>query len=329
MGWLEGRAALVTGGASGIGLAVVDRFLAEGASVGVLDRSEGELVGLEHPRDRLVSVVGNVTGFSDNARAVRATVDAFGKLDVFVGNAGIFDYFASLMSFNGEDLSGAFDEIFAVNVKGYLLGARAAVPELLKSDAPCIIFTISNAGFYPSGGGPLYTASKHAVVGVVRQLAYELAPTIRVNGVAPGGTVTALRGIEELGQGDSLLSEVPGIVELLSTTNPLQRASQPSDHAGPYVLLASSENSRAVTGVVINSDGGLGVRGIAQPAGGVDLHRLQRTASTPLPPRPSPRYAHINVGEVHAADSPDQSDGSCFQDIGGEIQDPFSGLESS
>src|ERR1700722_9850118 len=186
MGGLEGRVALVTGGASGIGLAVVDRFLAEGASVGVLDRSEGELAGLDYARDRLVCVVGNVAVFADNARAVRRTVDAFGKLDVFVGNAGIFDYFASLLSFDGEDLSAAFDEIFAVNVKGYLLGARAAVPELLNSDAPSVIFTVSNAGFYPSGGGPLYTASKHAVVGVVRQLAHELAPTIRVNGVAPG-----------------------------------------------------------------------------------------------------------------------------------------------
>lgn len=271
MGWLEGRVALVTGGASGIGLAVVERFLAEGASVGVLDRSEGGFPGLEYAGDRLVSVSGNVTEYADNLRAVRETVGNFGKLDVFVGNAGIFDYFTSLVSFDGDGLSSAFDEIFAVNVKGYLLGARAAVPALLASEAPSMIFTVSNAGFYPSGGGPLYTASKHAVVGVVRQLAYELAPRIRVNGVAPGGTLTALRGLEELGQGDSVLSAVPAIEDLIGTTNPLQLVSQPADHAALYVLLASAENSRAMTGAVINSDGGLGIRGLSQPAGGTAL----------------------------------------------------------
>ncbi len=222
-----------------------------------------------------------MTSYADNVRAVHETVDAFGKLDVFVGNAGIFDYFASLMSFDGDDLGGAFDEIFSVNVKGYLLGARAAVPELLKSDAPSIIFTVSNSGFYTSGGGPLYTASKHAVVGVVRELAYELAPKIRVNGVAPGGTITGLRGIEDLGQGETVLSSVPGIADMMSTTNPLQYAQQPADHAGLYVLLASADNSRAVTGVVINSDGGLGVRGMNQPAGGLGL--AANVARTDLP----------------------------------------------
>lgn len=185
--------------AAGIGLAVVERFLAEGACVGVLDRSEGDLATIGNADGRLIAVTGDVTSYADNVMAVRETVDAFGKLDVFVGNAGIFDYFAPLVGFDGADLSSAFDEIFAVNVKGYLLGARAAVPELLKSDGPSMIFTVSNSGFYASSGGPLYTASKHAVVGVVRELAYELAPKIRVNGVAPGGTVTGLRGIEDLG----------------------------------------------------------------------------------------------------------------------------------
>ena len=80
--------------------------------------------------------------------------------------------------------------MFGVNVKGYLLGAKAAYRELAKTRGS-IIFTVSNAGFYPCGGGPLYTASKHAVVGLIRQLAYELAPSVRVNAVAPGLVRTA------------------------------------------------------------------------------------------------------------------------------------------
>jgi NAD(P)-dependent dehydrogenase (short-subunit alcohol dehydrogenase family) len=271
MTWLQGRTAVVTGGASGIGRAVVERFVAEGARVAVMDRSAANIEELRETFPDVHAIVGDVTSFEDNQRLVAEAVQGFGGLDIFVGNAGIFDYFAPLVSFDADGLSGAFDEIFAVNVKAYLLGALAAVPELLKSDAPSIVLTISNAGFYTSGGGLLYTASKHAAVGVVRQLAYELAPKIRVNGVAPGGTITELRGIEKLGQGDTVLSTVPDIADLMGNTNPLLTVQHPDDHAGLYVLLASARDSRAVTGVVINSDGGLGVRGMTTPAGGTNL----------------------------------------------------------
>jgi NAD(P)-dependent dehydrogenase (short-subunit alcohol dehydrogenase family) len=188
-------------------------------------------------------------------------VNAFGKLDVFVGNAGVFDGFVALQRLPEEAIGPAFDEIFHVNVKGYLLGAKTALPELLKTSGN-MIFTASAAGFYPGGGGPLYTASKHAVVGLVRQLAYELAPSIRVNGVAPGGTIT------DLGIGPSLKPHagVPPDVDskeaLIRSRNPLRIAMRPEDHAGAYVLLAS-EPGKAMTGEIIHSDGGLGVRGFS------------------------------------------------------------------
>lgn len=271
MGWLEGRVALVTGGASGIGRAVVERFVEEGARVGVFDRSPDRVHELEEQLDGVIGVEGDVTSFADNERAVAAVVAAFGGLDVFVGNAGVFDYFSSLAQLSGEQLDSSFDELFGVNVKGYLLGAKAALPALLNSDAASIIFTGSNASFYPAGGGPLYTASKHAVLGLVRQLAYELAPKIRVNCVAPGGTLTDLRGLGNLDQGGTALDAVPEIADLIRGTNPLGLAQQPADHAGAYVLLASAPNSRAMTGVVLNSDGGIGVRGLSQVAGGTDL----------------------------------------------------------
>src|SRR5208337_1786381 len=112
-------------------------------------------------------------------------------------NAGIWDSSISLAALPDDRISAAFDELFCVNVKGYLLGAKAAYRELPQTNG-CIIFTVSNAVFYPCGGGPLYTASKHAVVGLIRQLAYELAPKIRVNGVAPGAIPTDLRGPRSL-----------------------------------------------------------------------------------------------------------------------------------
>lgn len=269
--WLEGRVTLVTGGASGIGRAVVERFIAEGACVGVLDRSTDRLRELERQLDGVVGLEGDVTSFGDNERAVATVVEKFGRLDVFVGNAGVFDYFSSLAQLSPPQLESAFTELFDVNVKGYLFGAKAALPALLRSEAPSIIFTASNAAFYPAGGGPLYTASKHAVLGLVRQLAYELAPKIRVNAVAPGGTLTDLRGLGNLGQGGSALAAVPDIGEMIRRTNPLGVVQDPADHAGAYVLLASAANSRAMTGVVLNSDGGIGVRGLSQVAGGTDL----------------------------------------------------------
>src|SRR5207253_2939023 len=135
MGWLEGQVALVTGGASGLGRAVVDRFVQEGARVAVLDRSAEHLEKLraDHDRRTVVSVKGDVTGPAANEKAVAAAVKAFGQLDVFVGNAGIWDYSIPLAHLPLTMLPEVFDEVFGVNVKGYILGTKAALPELVKS----------------------------------------------------------------------------------------------------------------------------------------------------------------------------------------------------
>src|SRR5207244_295759 len=125
MGWLDGQVALVTGGGSGIGRGIVARFVAEGARVGVLDLSEPRLEELKADfGDSVVCVAGTVVSMDDNRRAVEETVGAFGRLDTLVGNAAIFDDFASLVEMPGDLISEAFDELFGVNVKGYLLGAK-------------------------------------------------------------------------------------------------------------------------------------------------------------------------------------------------------------
>ncbi|GBC77554.1 Cis-2,3-dihydrobiphenyl-2,3-diol dehydrogenase [bacterium HR08] len=266
MGWLENKVALVTGGGSGIGRGVVEAFRHEGARVGVLERNADKVRDLQQLGPEVLPIWGDATSLADNERAVSETVRAFGRLDILVCCVGIFDYFTSLRDLPGEKLSESFDELFAVNVKSYLLSAKAALPELLKSEGN-IIFTISNAGFYPAGGGPLYTASKFAVRGLVLQLAYELAPKIRVNGVAPGGTPTDLRGLRALEQENLALSSIPNLEELIRTTNPLQVVCQPEDHAWAYVYLASNERARTVTGTILHSDGGLGVRGLTKVAG--------------------------------------------------------------
>lgn len=271
MGWLEGDVMLVTGGGSGMGRALVKRFIEEGARVGVLERGAEAAESLRAEYGANVEVVvGDVTSYADNAKAVQATVAKFGRLDCFIANAGIFDFFKSLAQFEGEQLGAAFDELMAVNVKGGLLGAKAALPELIKSKGS-VIFTISNAGFYPGGGGPIYTASKHALVGLVRQLAHELAPKVRVNGVAPGGMRTNLSGLNATDTAGQKLDDIPDFEQLIVGITPLRIAPTPADYCGPYVLLASRANASSITGVVINTDGGLGVRGIVNVNGGEGL----------------------------------------------------------
>ena len=270
MGWLNDKVALVTGGASGLGRAIVERFLDEGARVAILDRSRerGEEMAARLG-DHVATIVGDVTSLSDNQRAVAETVKRFGGLDCLVGNAGIWDFNASIVDLSEDRIGAAFDELFGVNVKGYLLGAKAAYRELARTRGN-IIFTVSNAGFYPCGGGPLYTASKHAVVGLIRQLAYELAPKIRVNGVAPGAIPTDLRGPRSLEMAERSIASVP-LKDMVERGLPLGKLPEPRDYTGSYVLLASNENSSTATGGVIICEGGIGIRGFTEAAGGRNL----------------------------------------------------------
>jgi NAD(P)-dependent dehydrogenase (short-subunit alcohol dehydrogenase family) len=257
---LEGYSAIVTGGGKGIGRAVVDRFVAEGARVGVLVRSQGDAESLEAQHGKAVlSVLGDVRSWADNMHLVDATVAAFGKLDVLVPNAGIYDFSDRFETMTGADLEARFDEIFSVNVKGYLLAVRAAIAPLRAAQGS-VVFTLSSSSFYAGGGGLLYVSSKHALVGTVKQLAFELAPDIRINAVAPGGTRTNLGGLDAAGDPRSL-ADMAGFDAMVSKTVPLGFLSEPEDHAGLYVTLASRTESRFVTSEIIRSDGGLMVRG--------------------------------------------------------------------
>jgi len=255
MGWLDGQVALVTGGGSGIGQAIVTRFVQEGARVGVMDRVTARVEKLQADLGKsVIALGGDVVRLDDNKRAVSATVDAFGRLDIFVGNAGVFDRALPLADIPDDQLSAACDELFGVNVKGCILGAKAVLPELRKTNGS-MIFTASVAGMNSGGGGVIYTASKHAVIGLIRQLAVELGPEIRVNGVAPGGTRTDLRGLAVLGQDDRSHFAESGWEEKMRANNPLHMVLEPDDLAGAYVFLASP-SARGINGTVVTVDAG-------------------------------------------------------------------------
>src|SRR5207245_11370005 len=192
--------------------------------------------------EAIVALAGDVAQLADNKLGVAAAVAAFGRVDIFVGNAGVFDVYAPFAEFSDEKLAEAFDELFAVSVKGCFFGAKAALPELIKTEGS-MVFTASVAGLNSGGGGTLYTASKHAVVGLIRQLAVEVGRRVRVNGVAPGGTITDLRGLTVLRQDGRSQFTDPGTEDRLRGGNPLQLALHPADLAGAYVFLSSRTNA--------------------------------------------------------------------------------------
>jgi 2,3-dihydroxy-2,3-dihydrophenylpropionate dehydrogenase len=259
-GALAGKRALVVGAGSGIGRAVCAAFVANGASVAALEVDTAKAARLETELPPVVVVTGDATSPADNLTAVEAAVDRFGGLDALVHCAGIFDFYRGLADLEADAILPAFDELFRLNVASQLLAVRAAL-EPLREAGGSVVLTASTSGFYPGRGGVLYVGSKFAVRGLVVALAHELAPRVRVNGVAPGGTIgTDLRGPAALGLSAARLDDRPDREAELRARTPLEVALTPADHARSYVFLASDQ-SIGMTGRFLHPDGGIGVKG--------------------------------------------------------------------
>lgn len=271
---VTGTTVFITGAGSGLGAALARRFGAEGARVAVVDMDldRARAVAAELPEGQGLALAANVCNPDELAAAVAQTKETFGRLDTVIPNAGIWDYQRSVTRHSGAELAQVFDEVFAVNVKGYLLTVAATWRELVATRGS-IIMTLSNAAFYAAGGGPVYTASKFADRGLMLQFAYELAPKVRVNGVAVGGMRTDLRGPAALGLEGRSFSDT--LDRRASTSNPYiplhDIPTDPATFTGPYVMLASPTEAGNITGAIINADGGIAARGFEHAAGGDDL----------------------------------------------------------
>jgi NAD(P)-dependent dehydrogenase (short-subunit alcohol dehydrogenase family) len=254
---LKNRSVLITGGVDGLGRGIAEEFADAGANICVLDVNEDGIEEINaNSRDSIVGVAGDVRNYADNRRAVETCVDRFGGLDTFIGNAGIFDNFVSLDEVPADEFEPAFDELFSINVLGYLLGAKAALPELRRDGDGTMVFTASFASFNPGGGGIIYTPAKHAVLGIIRQLGRELAPEVRVNGVAQGYVPTGLGGLSSLEQSQEHAAD-----ENMEEVHPLKTVPEPEEYAGYYAFLAT-DMSKGTTGDVIMADCGLSMTGI-------------------------------------------------------------------
>lgn len=257
-----GRGVLITGGCAGIGAAVARAHARAGDRVVVLDRD----APAEPLPEGVTWVEGDVTKYEDHERGVVAVLEIAGRLDHFVGNAGIHDGGISLRDTPGSDLGRIAQTVLGVNIVGYLLGARACVDALTEVGG-CMTFTLSDASYVVSGNGagPVYSASKHGALGVVRHLAAELAPRVRVNAVAPGGVLTKLRAPGADGARQEVYENPEDMARVIADFNPLGVVMTADELADLYLFL-SSPQARGMTGEVLRPDGGLSVRtSVAHP----------------------------------------------------------------
>jgi len=245
-GQLQDMTALITGAASGIGRAGVERFAAAGARVVAVDVDEEGLAKLaaDIGNDAVKAVPADVTDEESLASAFKAGAEAFGPLDCVWNNAGV-EVIAPLAMCSTEE----YRRIFDVNVLGVLLGTKLAAGQV--SDGGSIINTASIAGLSGIPMQSLYAASKAAVVSITRTAALELSSRqIRVNCLCPGIVDTPMIG-KSLGGEAS-----PELKELVATTNPFGRLVEPSEVAQIAVFLASGSGTM-ISGQAITVDGGM------------------------------------------------------------------------
>ena len=243
---LKDRVAVVTGGGSGIGAASALAMAREGARVIVADIDEAgaraTAAAIEKEGGQAVAMRADVSRATDNDTLVHRAVATWNRLDIFYANAGVPQPQASI----GQIDEDTIDHVLAVNVKGVLLGARAALPIMKKARRGVFLITASTAAIRPRGGH-VYAASKGAVVTLTGSLAMEAAPHgVRVVAIAPVATETPM--LAQFGV-------TPELMARTIATVPLGRLNQPEDLARTAVFLASDE-AAMITGSCIEVDGG-------------------------------------------------------------------------
>ena len=254
---LADHVVVVAGGGSGLGLGVARVCQEQGARVAVLEVSPDKVEAITHEFGGAVLEV-DVTDVAAIDGARRRLLDEFGHIDAVIGCQGIFDGNVPLADIPAERLRELFDEVFHVNVLGYLNLARV-FGEDLRSRRGAMVLTASTAAYAADGGGACYTASKGAVRSLVAQLAFEFAPAVRVNGVAPAGIANSrLRGPESLGLDHQRQSDIPpdAFLEKFRSISLLQDLPTPEEHGPLFAFLASRANT-IMTGQMVVADQGL------------------------------------------------------------------------
>lgn len=251
---LDGKVAIITGAAGGIGEITAQLFLEEGAKVALVDMSEealNEVEGFLSDYGGHISVIADVTKEEDVQNYVEKTKEAFGRIDILFNNAGITGDLTDLVDLEVED----FNNVLEINATGVFLGLKHVLPTMIEQESGSIINTSSVDGLRGSPGLSPYAASKHAVVGLTKSAALEVAEYgVRVNSVHPSPVETSMMDNLEAG-----MEDVEDAKEEYTKDIPLGRYADPRDLAS-LVLFLASEDSKFITGSQYRIDGGMGAQ---------------------------------------------------------------------
>ncbi len=251
---LEGKVALVTGGGTGIGAGVVERFVAEGAKVCIAGRRAEmlEKVASSLPAGSVTKFVGDVSEDGAAERMVDAALGIDGRLDILVNNAAI-EVNESVV---GMDPA-VWRQTLEVNLTGPFLMIKAAIPKMIEGGGGSIINVSSLAGVVAVPGAPAYCATKAGIIHLSKQVALDYGKhNVRCNVICPGPVRTSLLEMNFKPLAELLKTDMDGVFDKVRENVPMRLIANPSDIAGVFVFLAS-DDSRFMTGSTVLADGGV------------------------------------------------------------------------
>ncbi|NLV71483.1 MAG: SDR family oxidoreductase [Actinobacteria bacterium] len=251
---LEGKVALITGGGTGIGAAVTERFVAEGAKVCITGRRREKLEEVQKslPAGSVSLFAGDVSGEGNAPRMVDTALKFTGKLDILVNNAAI-EINKPVVDMDPAD----WRQMLEVNLTGPFLMMQAVIPRMIEGGGGSIINVSSLAGVVAVPGGPAYCTTKAGLIHFSKQVALDYGKqNVRCNAVCPGPVRTSMLESNFKPMAEVLRTDMDGVFEKMGTHVPIGYAARPADVTGLFVFLAS-DDSKFMTGSTLLIDGGV------------------------------------------------------------------------
>jgi NAD(P)-dependent dehydrogenase (short-subunit alcohol dehydrogenase family) len=254
---LDGKVALITGAGTGIGTAIAERFVADGARICITGRRQEKLDDVIHslPKGTAVSCAGDVTNLEDVRLMVETALGIAGRLDVLVNNAAIDPGGKTVVDVDPE----LWHRVLETNLTGPMYLMKESIPHMIKGGGGSIINISSLGGLRCLPGMPAYCASKAGLIMLTRQVALDFGPArIRCNAVCPAGIRTQMLEHSLSPLAEAIETDLEGVFQSITSMVPLRRTASPSEVSGICSYLAS-DDSTYMTGAVLLVDGGAAI----------------------------------------------------------------------